>query len=420
MTSRRHVRRHTFGRGVSVASKGTDMTGISPTGLGLPTAQSLFTGGSGSYGAATDPNPASTVPVNGPTVSGPGGTTALPQAAPADFQGVNPTALDQPHPQYPSLIQSHVAVLQAIGTPESVIAQIAGSQPSAEYLDRYIQGEIAQNPEGWDSFVGNPAGTARAGLQQLGFNPPAAGTGTPGVMPDGGRVDGINVPGVTQPLVGPQQSSGEGLINGIVIAAAVAGVGLLAWKFMKGRNAAKDAAQLIGTSDQAKGLLAGAAAGEGTGGAQGLRNLIEVMKGGSEAGAGLFGKGDEAGKAAQRLLSMQAIVGGGTGSGGWATAASLESVQRGLGVSNGFIDAAGNSALKYNMSMPLAIEAALADRGMGVLEQLARNGGGVADLAAARALTTQLAGTAGAAGGAAANQLAGLRQALAGLVNAAV
>jgi hypothetical protein len=393
------------------------MTGISTTGLGLPTAQSLFSSG----GVGTAPAPASTVPVNGPTVSGPGGTTALPQAAPADFQGVNPTALDQPHPQYPSLIQSHVAVLQAIGTPESVIAQLAASQPSAEYIDRYIQGEIVQNPEGWDQFVGNPAGTARAGLQQLGFTMAPVGQGTPGITPDGGRVDGINVPGVTTPLVGPQQSSGEGLIKGIVIAAAVAGVGLLAWKFMKGRNAAKDAVGLLGASDPAaKGLVANLAGGEGAAGRQGLMNLLEVVKDGAKSGGGWFGKADDAGTAAQRLLSMQAIVGGGTGSGGWATAAALESVQHGLGVSNGFIDAAGNSALKYNMSMPLAIEAALADRGMGVLEQLARNGGGVADLAAARALTTQLAGTAGGAGGAAAHQLAGLRQALAGLVNAAV
>ena len=391
------------------------MTGISTTGLGLPSAQSLFTG---SAPTTMTPDPASTIPVNGPTVSGPGGTTALPQAAPADFQGVNPTPLDQPHPQYPSLIQSHVAVFQAIGTPETVIAQLAATQPAADYLDRYIQGEIMQNPEGWDQFVGNPAGTARAGLQKLGITPPPVGQGTPGITPDGGRVDGINVPGVTTPLVGPQQSSGEGLIKGIVIAAAVAGVGLLAWQFMKGRNAAKDAVQLIETSDQAKGLLAGIG---DNGGGQGLRNLVDAMKGGGgSAAGGWFGSNaDEGGKAAQRLLSRQAIVGGGTGSAGWATAAALESAQTGMGVGNGFINAAGNSALQYNISMPLAIEAALADRGMGVLEMLARNGGGVADLAAARALTTQLAGAAGGASGAA-NQLAGLRQALAGLANVAI
>jgi hypothetical protein len=56
---------------------------------------------------------------------------------------------------------------------------------------------------------------------------------------------------------------------------------------------------------------------------------------------------------------------------------------------------------------------------MGVLEQLARNGGTVADLAAARVLTTQLSGVT-AAGGQAATQLAWLRQSLAGLANLVV
>ena len=224
--------------GSAHGTQGDDMTAIGSSGIGLPSPQALFAG------AAAPTAPASTVPVNGPTVAGPGGTTALPSASPADFEGVNPTPLDAPHPTYPTLIQSHVAVLQAIGTPEHVIAQLAATQPAADYLDRYIQGEIMQNPEGWDSYVGNPAGTARAGLQQLvpNIQLPAPGTGTPGVMPDGGRVDGINVPGITQPLIGPQQGSGEGIIKGVVIAAAVAGVGLLAWKFFQGRNAAKDAA----------------------------------------------------------------------------------------------------------------------------------------------------------------------------------
>lgn len=390
------------------------MTGISTTGLGLPSAQSLFTSGA----TTMTPDPASTTPMNGPTVTGPGGTTTLPSAAPADFQGANPTPLDQPHPQYPSLIQSHVAVLQAIGTPESVIAQLAATQPAADFLDRYIQGEIMQNPEGWDAFVGTPAGTARAGLQRLGIQPAPVGQGTPGITPDGGRVDGINVPGVTTPLVGPQQSSGEGLIQGLVIAAAAVGVGLLAWKFIKNRNPASDAAKLLG-NDQAKGMLAGIAAGEGNAGSQGLRNLVDAMKGSGAAG-GWFGQADEMGAASQRLLSLQAVAGGGTGAGGAATAATMESILRGHGAANGFLNSVGASAVALNMSMPVAIEGALADRAMGVLEQMARNGGTVADLAAARALTTQLAGAAGGAGGAAANQLAGLRQALAGLANVVV
>jgi hypothetical protein len=381
----------------------------------LPSAQSLFTGGA----TTTTPAPASTTPVTGPTVSGPGGTTALPSASPADFQGVNPTPLDQPHPQYPALIQSHVAVLQAIGTPESVLLQLNQSQPAADYMDRYIQGEIMQNPEGWDAYVGNPTGTARAGLQQLipGVQLPSPGAGTPGVMPDGSRVDGVNVPGVTQPLVGPQQSSGEGLIKGLVIAAAAVGVGLLAWKFIKNRNAAKDAAQLLTNPDQAKGLAA-LAGGEGANGAAGLQKLVEVLKGG---GSALGQSGDEAGEAAQRLLQMQAVVGGGANTAGSRTAATLDAILRGFGPADGFAHQAGITAAIHNRPYDKVANLMLADRGMGVLEQLAKNGGTIADLAAARALTAQLAGAAGqAANAGATTQLAGLRQALAGLANIVV
>jgi hypothetical protein len=389
-------------------TQGDDMAGISTTGSALPTAQSLFAG-------STDP--ASTTSVQGPTVQGPGGTTTLPDAAPADFQGENPTPLDQPHPQYPTLIQSHVAVLQAIGTPEAIIQQLAASQPPADYMDRYIQGEIMQNPEGWDAYTGNPTGTTRAGLQALipGIQLPAPGAGSPGYMPDGSRVDGINVPGITTPLIGGAPgtprgsvSEGEGLIKGLVIAAAVVGAGLLAWKFMKGRGAGKE-------TEQAAGLIMGGGAGGQGGGLGNLTALVDKLK-----GSGL--RGDEL-LDVQRTLSLQTVAGGGIGglgsAGGAATAATIESIFRGQGAANGFINSAGASAVAFNMSMPSAIEAALADRAMGVLEQLARNGGTVADLAAARVLTTQLSGVT-AAGGQAATQLAGLRQSLAGLANLVV
>lgn len=385
------------------------MTGISTTGLGLPSAQSLFTGGT----ATTTPDPVSTTPVNGPTVSGPGGTTVLPSAAPADFQGVNPTALDQPHPQYPSLIQSHVAVLQAIGTPESFIAQLAATQPAADYLDRYIQGEIAQNPEGWDSFVGNPAGTARAGLQQLGFPLAPVGQGTPGITLDGGRVDGINVPGVTTPLVGPQQSSGEGLIKGIVIAATAVGVGLLAWKFIKNRNPASDAAKLLGGADEAKGLLAGAAAGEGD---VGLRSLVDAIGGGVKGGAsGWLGTADETGAAAQKLLTMQAAVGGGANSTGTATAATLDAINRGFGPANGWTHSIGITSLMHNQ--PFQQVAAVAERGemLSVLKEAVRTNQLGELVAAAGLLSQHSQQSAAVAGGAAKN--AGLQQMLTGAAN---
>ena len=386
------------------------MTGISSTGLGLPSAQSLFTGGA----ATTTPAPASTAPVNGPTVAGPGGTTALPTASPADFQGVNPTPLDQPHPQYPTLIQSHVAVLQAIGTPESVIAQLAQSQPAADYLDRYIQGEIMQNPEGWDAYVGNPAGTARAGLQQLmpGVQLPSPGAGTPGIVPGQGRVDGINVPGVTQPLAGPEESAGSGIIKGIVIAAAIAGVGLLAWKFMKGRNPGGEAAQAaqaaLNGGDDSKNILTRLASGNFTGDAADL-----VANLGSK---NIFGKADEAGEAAKRLLAYQAVAGGGAGPGGTITAASLDAISRGFGPADGFLHSVGITAAMHNQPYFRMGDLALKSRMVGVWELAAKNGQ-LGELVAAAGLLAQHSGSAAQAG-ANASKLAGLQQVFAGVANA--
>ena len=381
------------------------MTGISTTGLGLPTPQTLFTGG------ATPTAPASTVPVNGPTVTGPGGTTALPSASPADFQGVNPTPLDQPHPTYPTLTQSHVAVLQAIGTPESVIAQLAATQPAAEYLDRYIQGEIMQNPEGWDAYVGNPTGTARAGLTQLvpNIQLPAPGAGTPGQLPDGSRVDGINVPGVTQPLVSPQANAGEGIVKGIVIAAAVVGVGLLAWKFMKGRNAAKDAANLLNVGPT-HGM-------PGAGGPNALQAAIEAAAGGGAAGGGGWFNGLKADSIdTQRRLLMHAVAGPGAGSGGALTAATLDGVARNMGVLDGAGAVIGNTQIAYNMPLKIAADIHFKSRALDIAELAVKMGQGPEWLAA----TTLMAnyGQAAAGGAAKATQLAGLQQAFAGIANA--
>jgi hypothetical protein len=391
------------------------MAGISTTGSSmLPSAQELFDGATATAAPmAADP----AAPIPGPTVTGPdGATTTLPTAAPQDFEGVNPTPLDRPHPQYPALIQSHVAVLQAIGTPAVVIEQLNVSQPQAEYLDRYIQGEIMQNPEGWDAYVGSPPGTARAGLQQLvpGIQLPAPGQGNPGYMQDGSPVSGITIPGVSTPIssgpfldptTGRPSTEGDGLVKGLAVAAAAVGVGLLAWKFAKGRGGGKD-------TEQVARLLAGGA--DNVGGHEGLRTLVSAIQGGRIAPANLA--------QAQQVMSLQAVAGGGAGglgAGGVSAAATLESIMRGHGAANGFINSTGASAVAFNMSMPQAIDAALADRAMGVLEQMARNGGTVADLAAARVLTTQLTGAA--QGGAqAATQLGGLRQALAGLANVVV
>jgi hypothetical protein len=389
------------------------MAGISNVGsVRLPSAQDLFAGTSATTPAATS------APVTGPVVAGPGGSTQLPSAAPTDFGGTNPTPLDTPHPQYGALTSSHVAVLQAIGTPEALIQQINAAQPQAEYIERYIQGEIFQNPEGWDDVVGNPAGTARAGLQRLapGIQLPAPGRGTPGYLPDGSPVSGIQIPGVSTPVTAgplldpttgsPQApSEGEGLLKGAVILGAIAGVGYLAYRFLKGRGGGGGGAGEVG--DATRKLLGGG--GEGlAGAAAGLDDLISRV--GSKGASGAADLAD-----LRKITSLTTILGGGVGgvggTGAVHTAATLDSVLRGQGVANGFLNSIGASAAALNMPVRDAAELALSERVVGVLEQLARNGGTVADLAAARALTAQLGGAVGQAAGSA-SQLSGLRQTL--------
>jgi hypothetical protein len=374
------------------------MAGISSTGTGLPSAASLFDGTSTGIGTApvapvvTDPN----AQQPGLSVQGDFGSTTLPAAAPADFQGTNPTPLDQPDAQYPTLIQAHVAVLKAIGTPEAVIGQLAASQPQAEWLDRYIQGEIMQNPEAWDSYVGDPAvaqprpaGTARAGLQALipGVQLPAPGAGNPGYMPDGSAVSGINVPGLSTPLLDPTTGQPQGgsswLMPALMIGAAAIG-GFFLWRHFKNKNAATDLAkqgvQAL-TGGGADALAGGAARLPGT--TSGFGSTIEHM------GRQLMGAGLEANDLSlvNRGMSLGVFGAGATG-GGAAAAATVESINAGMGAANGFINSAGISALHFDMPMNQAINAALADRYMGVLE-LATKTGQLGDFAASQVAMKQ-------------------------------
>jgi len=316
-------------------------------------------------------------------------TASLPAAAPQDFAGTNPTPLDQPDATYPQLITSHVAVLQAIGTPEAVIAQLAATQPQAEYLDRYIQGEILQNPEGWDAFVGNPEGTARAGLTQLGIPVPAPGTGTAGYMPDGSPVSGIQAPGLSSPLLDPTTGGpadqGGGLFGGfggLIAAAGVVGVGLLGWKFMKNRSAATEVASSL------SGAMA-AGGGEAAGGGSSVLTAFE------ELGKKIAGGGDDAARAlesARTGTSLAMAAEGGTAAA--QTAATMDAILAGRGVSNGFIESAGVAAGSFGMKMETALQAAATDRYLGVLE-LATKTGQLGDFAAAHvAAKTELASAA--------------------------
>jgi hypothetical protein len=374
--------------------------------MGLPSAASLFDGTAGvGTGAGVGSAPQSSVTVDpnavqpGLDVQGQFGSTTLPSATPADFQTNNPTPLDQPDSQYPTLIASHVAVLKAIGTPEAVIAELAAQQPQAEWVDRYIQGEIMQNPEGWDAYVGNPTGTARAGQQAIapGIQLPAPGGGHAGYMPDGSPVSGINVPGLSTPVLDPTtgqpQGTGSWLMPALMIGAAAVG-GFFLWRHFQNKNGAADLAKqgmqalAGGGGDAAKLTAAGIGAGSQAG-------MIEHM------GRQLMSAGAEAKDMGlvQRGMSLGVFGGGATG-GGAAAAATAESIMNGMGAANGFINSAGISALHFDMPMGQAINAALADRYMGVLE-LATKTGQLGDFAASQvAMKTALAGAQPAVAGA--------------------
>lgn len=400
------------------------MAGISNTGLGLPSAASLFGNASGTA-PATPPAAATTTTTAavdpnaqqpGVLVQGEIGSTTLPAAAPADFQSDNPTPLDQPHPTWPTLIASHVAVLQAIGTPEAIIGQLAASKPQAEWLDRYIQSEIMQNPEGWDSYTGDPAvaqprpaGTARAGLQQLipGVQLPAAGQGNPGYMPDGTPASGINVPGLSTPLLDPATGAPQGdggMVKMLLFGAAAIGIGLLGWKFMKNRNAQEPMKLAVQG-------FAGGAEGAALGG--GL-NSFEAL------GRQLMGAGVDAKdfSLVQRGLTLTAMGGGGAAGASAANAATAFGVVHGLAPGTGSVMANHAAARFAGISDTLAHKIAMDNRWADVLEQLARNGGTLGDAATAGVLASQAMGTqAASAASAGGTHLAGLRQLLTGVAN---
>lgn len=377
------------------------------TGPGLPAATAPTTGS------------ASTALQPGLTVGGQGGSTTLPEASAADFD-TSPTPLDKPDATYPSLTMSHVAVLQAIGTPAAVIQGLAVQQPQAEYLDRYIQGEVMQNPEGWDDYVGNPHGTARAGLQQLMPNVqlPAPGGGTPGYMADGSPVSGINVPGLSTPLLNPttgapQAGGGEGLVKGLVVAAAVVGVGLIGWKVFKGKKpeglAAGEAFANI-LDKPALGVVGASGVVAGGGPLSGLSKRF--------VGSGVDGNNLDMVLRGATLDVLGSHAGGGLAA--TSSAATAYGVLHGLAPGEGYVQSISAAAKFAGIGETMAHRMSMDSRWMGVLETSARNGGTLGDMAAAGIVASQAIKGGGAANGASPAHLAGLQQMFQGAANALV
>ena len=312
------------------------------------------------------------MPSSGPALGSAAGSAAaatLPVTDAGDYASGNPTPLDGPDATYPTLLTAHVAVLRAIGTPEALIQQIASSGVSGEYMDRYIQGEIMQNPEGWDAMTGSPQGTARAGLQSLmpGIALPQPGAGHPGYLDDGTPVSGVTVPGASSTMLDPTtgKPTGGGMMTAVLGAAAVVGVGLVAWKMKSGRAAAEAARD---ATHGAQGVASGLASK--------LAGLRDVLPGGvaqAVEGGGAGGAASEIADAGGDLL----------------LATGTQFV--GSHAPNGFITSAGLAAREFDMPMSRAIDAALADRWLSVMESAAHNGH-LGDFVAAHAATRGMLG----------------------------
>ncbi len=297
------------------------------------------------------------------------------------------TALDQPDANYPNLPASHVAVLRAAGSSDEVLTWINANYTAAQ-IDSYIQTDILKNPEGWDDFVGNPRGTARMGLQQAfpGIQLPSA-TGYTTSTTSG-------TPTANAPVAVSQASQAEGIIKGIVIAAAVVGVGALIWHFAKGRSAEK------AVESQIKSLI---------GDANGLAGL---SKDGLKS---LLKNGKVDGEAVRALAASGALVGDGAGIGAGIAArldlmSVADSVKRGIGVPDPWLNRVITSGVFGNVPFETAAQAALQHEQQQTLRVLASKAGSIPEfLLAQQAL--------GHAGGAAANN-DGVKAALRALADA--
>ena len=312
----------------------------------------------------------------------PQGASTAAQPSNADVAAAQ-AQLDAPDPTYPALTALHVGLLQAMGTPATKIAEIAARKPDAAWLDSYIQDEIMQNPEGWDDYVGNPRGTARAGLAKVLPDAvlPAPGSGV-GTMPS----DSSRIPGITTPLLDPgatptrgKASDSEKLVRNVVWGAVAVGVGVLAWKFMKGHGAAavaKEGAEAIGGggATAAKGGIVNGIKNifRGGGAKAGAAELLGAGAGGTiAAGGNIASMGmSTTARAANHMLQVaikadnpvmfnRAVTLGAFAEGGAERAATVMSILTGAGPVNGHVAAAGFGAAAVNVSVKEAADIAL-------------------------------------------------------------
>lgn len=282
------------------------------------------------------------------TVSTPTGSTVLPGANSTDF-AQSPTPLDEKDATYPTLITSHVATLRAAGTPEAFISQLAASTPTAQDLDEYIQSDIFAVPESWDANVGNPAGTARAGLEQLipGFSQKyPAPAGTPVVLP---QATITTTPGA-EPGFGFESMVMGVLAGGLGVAGVVVGA-----KLFKNHRLAKAGGEAA---------LQAAAGPKGVVGASAGADVQALLppNASTRTGEDLVRTGKESSdpKAFRIGSSLTAAGSRPDLDEGTHLAASTDSALRGLGFADGELTSLNFAALNANIPIQSAVDMKIA------------------------------------------------------------
>jgi hypothetical protein len=161
-------------------------------------------------------------------------------AGPGTPNGAPPVATDDWDSNYPQLLSSHVAVFRAIGMNDQQITYVQQQGWSVEQVEALIQNDIMIQPEAWDTQMGVPPGTVRAGLVSLGAGVAA------NIAPVG------TAPGdVAKPV-----SDSNDTFKALAIAGVLAVGGFLAWRHFKGKNPMAGAADAMSAADRLKATLA--------------------------------------------------------------------------------------------------------------------------------------------------------------------
>lgn len=157
-------------------------------------------------------------------------------AGPGTPSGSPAVATDNWDSNFPQLMASHVAVFRAIGMNDQQITYIQQQGWGVEQVESLIQQDVMVQPEAWDTQMGVPQGTVRAGLVSLGAGVAA------NVAPTGSTPGQFATP----------ESDSNDTFKALAIAGGLALVGFMAWKHFKGKNPLAGANDAMSAIDRLK------------------------------------------------------------------------------------------------------------------------------------------------------------------------